>query len=247
MPKQASPSSSTATELLDPADNSPMYLKVARKLMRDVQAGHYASNQALPSERALSEQFGVSRVTARKAIDQLAQHGMVIRRQGSGNYVSQVELPLSSLSGFTAQISQRGHRPNSTWLKRQVVVANAEEQMSLGLSSNTQVVRLERLRMADDEVLAHELTVLPLDIVPHPEAIENSLYEYLGKTGNLPVRALQQIRAANATQKIADWLGVEVGQAVLYVTQVGYLASGRPVELCYAYCRSLNVAQTPTY
>lgn len=228
-------------------DSSPMYLQVARRLMDDMQAGHYRPDQALPSERALSEQFGVSRVTARKAIDQLVLQGLVIRKHGSGNYVSQMELPLPSLSGFSAQMQQRGNKPSSTWLKREIVLANAEEQLSLGLSPNERVVRLERLRLADDEVMAHELAVLPLDIVPDPGAIGDSLYQYLAENGRLPVRALQQIRAANATEAVAEQLGVEVGQAVLFVTRVGYLGSGRAVELTYAYCRSLNVAQTPSY
>src|SRR5437588_12328825 len=86
-------------------DNSPLYMQGARKLMQDVREGRYQVDQALPSERLLSEQLDVSRVTARKAIDQLVGQGMVVRRRGSGNYIApRIEQPLSNLSSFSEQL-----------------------------------------------------------------------------------------------------------------------------------------------
>jgi len=70
---------------VDLNDNSPLYMQLARKLAQDVRDGRYQADQALPSERTLSEQLDVSRVTARKAIDQLVEQGLVVRRRGSGN------------------------------------------------------------------------------------------------------------------------------------------------------------------
>jgi GntR family transcriptional regulator len=117
-------------------DNSPLYMQLARKLTQDVRDGRYQADQALPSERTLSEQLDVSRVTARKAIDQLVEQGLVVRRRGSGNYMApRIEQPLSNLSSFSEQLQQRGYTPNSRWLKRAIVVAaDADEQLALGLS-----------------------------------------------------------------------------------------------------------------
>ncbi len=138
-------------------DTSPLYMQIARKLTDDVRAGRYQVDQALPSERTLSEQLNVSRVTARKAIDQLVEQGLVVRRRGSGNYIApRIEQPLSDLSSFSEQLQQRGYTPGSRWLKRDIVIASADEQMSLGLSPNTKVARLERLRLADGRAV--ELT-----------------------------------------------------------------------------------------
>src|SRR3954463_11959485 len=129
----------------DMNDNSPLYMQVARKLIQDVRDGRYQVDQALPSERLLSEQLDVSRVTARKAIDQLVEQGLVVRRRGSGNYIApRIEQPLSNLSRFSAQLQQRGYRPGPQWLKRAIVVPSAHEQLSLGLSPNPRVARLER-------------------------------------------------------------------------------------------------------
>jgi GntR family transcriptional regulator len=223
----------------DQTDNSPLYMQVARKLTQDVREGRYQVDQALPSERLLSEQLDVSRVTARKAIDQLVEQGLVVRRRGSGNYVApRIEQPLSNLSSFSEQLQQRGYKPGSQWLSRSLVVAGAEDQLSLGLSPNARVARLERLRLADDVVMAYEVSVIPASVLPKPDAVGNSLYEHLNLSGNMPVRALQHIRAMNAGDVLAEQLGVPVGQAVLFITRVGYLESGQAVELTHSYCRS---------
>ena len=217
--------SHTSTDFrADSSDNSPLYMQVARKLIADVREGRYQVDQALPSERLLSEQLDVSRVTARKAIDQLVGQGLVVRRRGSGNYIApRIEQPLSNLSSFSEQLMQRGYRPSSQWLKRAIVVAAADEQLSLGLSPHTRVARLERLRLADDVVMAYEVSVLPQTVLAQPELVNGSLYEFLTGIHQAPVRALQHIRALNAQPRLAGQLGVPVGQAV---------------ELTHSYCRS---------
>ncbi|MGZ3184429.1 MAG: GntR family transcriptional regulator [Telluria sp.] len=223
----------------DAKDNTPLYMQVARKLIQDVREGRYQVDQALPSERLLSEQLDISRVTARKAIDQLVEQGLVVRKRGSGNYVApRIEQPLSNLSSFSEQLKQRGHKPGSHWLSRAVVLASPEEQLTLGLSSNNRVARLERLRLADEVVMAYEVSILPASVLPRPEEVDNSLYEYLARSGHQPVRALQHIRAMNSGLELSAKLGVPQGQAVLFITRVGYLASGQAVELTHSYCHS---------
>lgn len=223
----------------DVSDNSPLYMQIARKLSDDVRNGRYQVDQALPSERTLSELLNVSRVTARKAIDQLVDQGLVVRRRGSGNYIApRIEQPLSNLTSFSEQLQQRGYTPKSRWLKRAIVTASADEQMSLALSPSSKVARLERLRMADDVVMAYEVSVLPQHIVPKPETIGDSLYAFLESTGKAPARALQHIRAMNAPAELAQQLEVPEGQAVLFITRIAYLDSGEAVELTHSYCRS---------
>ncbi len=223
----------------DSSDNSPLYIQLARKLTQDVRDGRYQVDQALPSERSLSELLDISRVTARKAIDQLVDQGLVVRKRGSGNYVApRIEQPLSNLSSFSEQLQQRGYRPGSQWLKRSLVLATADEQLSLGLSPDARVARLERLRLADDIIMAHEVSVIPASLIPRPDDVGASLYEHLHKSGHMPVRALQHIRAMNAGEVLAKQLGVPIGQAVLYITRVGYVESGQAVELTHSYCLS---------
>ncbi len=223
----------------DAHDSSPLYVQLARKIATAIRDGKYQVDQALPSERLLSDSLGVSRVTARKAIDQLVEQGLIVRRQGSGNYIApRFEQPLSRLSSFSEELSRRGYTPTSRWLKRAITRPSADEQASLGIASTVKVARLERLRLADDVVMAYEVSVLPQSVVPRPADIEGSLYQYLQSVRQVPVRALQHIRAMNASVKLAAQLGIAPGQAVLFITRVSYNAAGREVELTLSYCRS---------
>lgn len=223
----------------DANDSSPLYLQLARMLSDAVRAGRYQVHEALPSERLLSESLHVSRVTARKAIDQLVEQGLIVRRRGSGNYIApRLEQPLSRLTSFSEELSRRGYKPGSRWLVRTITGAVPDEQLSLGLSPGAQVARLERLRLADEVVMAYEVSVLPQSILPDPQAVVGSLYEFLTGIGQAPVRALQHIRALNSPSRLAEQLGVPVGQAVLFITRIGYLESGQAVELTHSYCRS---------
>lgn len=227
----------------DARDSSPLYLQLARKLDQSIRDGRYKPDEALPSERVLSERLNVSRATARSAIDQLVEQGLVIRRRGSGNYIApraapRLEQPLSHLTSFSEELTRRGFTPSSKWLDRSLGSAKIDEQLSLGLSSGAKVARLERLRLADDVVMAYEISVLPQDVLPDPMAVEGSLYEYLTRFGLAPVRALQHIRALNAPSRLAERLGIPDRQAVLFITRIGYLASGQAMELTHSYCRS---------
>ena len=218
---------------------SPLYMQLAQKIAQAIRDGRYQSDEALPSERVMSESLKLSRVTARKAIDQLVEQGLVVRKRGSGNYIApKLEQPLTRLTSFSEELHQRGFTPSSRWLSRGITAAAPDEQLSLGLSTGARVVRLERLRLADEVVMAYEVTVMPEHILPDPQQVEASLYAYLALRGKAPVRALQHIRALNAEPQLADRLEVPRGQAVLFITRVGYLESGQPVELTHSYCRS---------
>ncbi|OYT91983.1 MAG: GntR family transcriptional regulator [Burkholderiales bacterium PBB3] len=223
----------------DPDDSSPMYLQLARKLAQTIREGGYKPDEALPSERVLAETLNVSRVTARSAIDQLVEQGLIIRKRGSGNYIAPLlEQPLSRLTSFSEELERRGYTPSSRWLNRTVSVAMTDEQLTLGLSPGARVARLERLRLADDVVMAYEVSILPQSVIADPMAVEGSLYEHLTHIRQAPVRALQHIRALNAQPRLAEQLGIPDRQAVLFITRIGYLESGQAVELTHSYCRS---------
>jgi GntR family transcriptional regulator len=219
--------------------STPLYLQLADKLSVAIREGRYRPDEALPSERVLSESLRLSRVTARKAIERLVERGLIVRRRGSGNYIApRLEQPLSRLTSFSEELNQRGFKPSSRWLNRSITGAAPDEQLSLGISTGSRVVRLERLRLADDVVMAYEVSVLPAQVLPDPAQVSNSLYAHLARLGKAPVRALQHIRALNAQAELAEKLAVPPGQAVLFITRVGYLESGQPVELTHSYCRS---------
>jgi len=222
----------------DARNLTPLYLQLARNLATAIHCGAWSAGEALPSERALSDAIGVSRITARKAIGLLVEEGLIRRAPGAGSFITpRVEDPLSRLTGFTKKMQQRGFTPDSVWLERTVRPARRDEIVRLGLSPGAPVASLRRLRRADGVVMAVEHSALPVPVVPDPDAIDASLYAYLEQRGVAVVRALQHFRAVNATTEIAALMDVEPGAALLMITRVGFCADQRAIELTDTYCR----------
>lgn len=218
---------------------TPLYVQLANKLSSSITSGDWRANEALPSERMLSDMLDISRVTARKAIDMLCERGMLTRRRGSGTYITpKLEQPLARLTSFSEELSQRGFAAGSRWIERKAGIATPVELLALGLSPNMPVMRLKRLRTADDVVMAIETTTIPAIHMPDPNGVIDSLYGYLEARGAVPMRAQQHIRAVNASAEQARLAGLLPGAAMLHITRVSYLESGAAVELTHSYCRS---------
>ena len=224
---------------MKPEDNSPIYIQLARDLERDIREGRYGANQALPSERVLAESLQVSRITARKAIGVLVSRGLVLQRQGSGNYIApMLEQPLVRLCSFTEELVRRGYKPSSEWLLRKLGAALVDERQQLGLEAGARVARLQRVRLADGVRMALETSVLPATVLPEPQKLEGSLYAFLSRSGCAPVRATQHVRALGATPEMALHLEIPQGSALLWASRVATDASGRVVECTQSFCRS---------
>jgi GntR family transcriptional regulator len=223
----------------DEAQPTPLYLQLARNLENAIHNGQWQADQALPSERNLSESLSISRVTARKAMEVLLEQGLIRRNQGSGTYISpRLEQPLSRLSSFSEMLRQKGLTPSSTWLERYIDRPSHEEVIRLGLSPSEKVTRLRRLRKADGLVMAIECSTIPTRLLPDPLAVGDSLYEHLDSINRPVVRALQHIRAINASAADAELVGIAPGTAMLLMTRIGYLESNTPIELTDTYCRN---------
>jgi GntR family transcriptional regulator len=213
-------------------------LQIARKMTDLIESKVWPEDHGVPSERQLVERLEVSRVTARKALQIIANKGLIVRRPGSGTYIApRLEQPLSRLSSFSEELRLRGISCSSTCLLRDVAIASSQELMALGMSRGARVARLKRLRRADETPMAIEYCRVPELLLPEPELIQASLYELLDSLGAPVVRALQTISAVNATPEQARLLGINAGDAVLFVTRLGFGRDGRPMELTESYCR----------
>jgi len=220
----------------DEDDTSPLYVRLARRLGDMVRNGHYPPDVALPPERVLSEWLNVSRVTARKALDQLVEQGLVVRRRGSGTYIApQVE---TLEPQFSEAVGQSGSEASTVWLKRALTGANAGEQFALGLGEDAQVARVERLLVADGVVMAYEVGAVRAVLLAAPELLQDSLEDHLARVGHPPVRTVQHIRSMNSDALVAGLLGLSAGDAVLFIKRITYDANGQPLELAHSYCRS---------
>lgn len=212
----------------------PLYLQLKRWIEDAIKRGAINPGDALPSERDLALRADVSRVTVRKAVHQLVEDGVLVQRHGSGTFVApqtqRVEQSLSQLTSFTEDMARRGMSVRAEWLDRGLYAPSPEETVILGLSSGEQAARIARLRLTGDTPLAIERASLSSSVLPDPFAIGDSLYRYLEKFGNRPVRAIQRIRAANLSEDDAHLLQVPVGSAGLNIERTSYLPSGRVIE-----------------
>ncbi|WP_275286969.1 GntR family transcriptional regulator [Halomonas elongata] len=224
---------------LDPDLSTPLYHQLASRLEDAIEEGAWQAGEALPSERALAESLDVSRITARKALDRLAERGLIRRTRGSGTFITpRLNQPLTRLASFTEMLTQRGFTPRSHWLSRSLAAPSADESLRLGLGGDARVARLKRLRLADGVVMAVEESCLPQSVLGDPQGVEDSLYAFLEDAGRPVARALQHVTAVNADAELARLAEVPEGQALLKVTRQGYLVDGTPAELTVTYCRT---------
>jgi GntR family transcriptional regulator len=223
---------------LDELSTLPLYQQLQRKLREAIEARVLGPEDALPPERDLAEELAVSRITVRKAIDGLVDEGLLIRKQGSGTFVTnRVEKNFAKLTSFSEDMRARGRKPRSVWLDRAAGTVTPGESLTLRASPGTPVYRFSRIRYADDAPMAIEYATVLADCLPSVESVETSLYEALERTGNRPVRALQRLRAVLLTAEQAQLLKAQEKDAGLLVERVGFLKDGRAVEFSQSFYR----------
>jgi len=223
---------------LDATSSQPLYQQLQRALKNAIENRLLGPDDALPAERELAAQLNVSRITVRKAIEGLAEEGLLVRRQGSGNFVcARVEKNFAKLTSFSEDMRARGRVPSSQWLKKAAGTVMPDEAMKMALSPGTTVYRFHRLRFADGAPMSIETATVVASALPSLEAVGDSLYDALEKAGNRPVRALQRLRALLLDDEQARLLKTEPDAAGLQVERLGYLRDGRAIELSQSVYR----------
>src|SRR6516165_1249140 len=171
------PSLAEAVGPLDEQSSLPLYQQLQRALRRAIERRLLAPEDALPAERDLAADFNISRITVRKALDGLVADGLLVRRQGSGNFVSaRVQKNFAMLTSFSEDMRARGRSPRSVWLKRAEGTVTPEEALALRLSPGTPVYRFHRLRYADEAPMSIEFATVVASALPALESVDESLY-----------------------------------------------------------------------
>ncbi|HWD13252.1 GntR family transcriptional regulator [Pseudochrobactrum sp. sp1633] len=232
----------------------PLYKQVSVVLTNLIEDGSLAAGSSLPPERELAQALGLARVTIRSAYQALLENRLVERRHGSGTYICErpkkISQPLWQLTSFSQDMIARGKVPGVRILSGGIGNPSPEEAFQLGISMQDQVVRVERLRLADDLPMAIERAVVPQRLLGTgtlsaagqetelAQAVLSgalSLYAALEQHGYKPVRALQRLTAVVLDPVNARLLGVADKAAALQMERVSRTQTDRIVE----YTRSL--------
>ena len=216
----------------------PAYIRIHDAIKKEINGGVWEIGQRLPSERDLADDYEVSRMTLRQAITLLVEEGILERRVGSGTYVAshRVQEKMRGTTSFTEIVRSQGKTPSSQLISYQRKTANETEIQQLQLKATATVVRMERVRFADNVPLVFEVASIPEKLIQsfNQEDITEHFFQTLTDNGYEIGKSEQTIYAKNASERVANYLKVPKNHAVLALTQVSYFTDGRPFEYVHS-------------
>jgi GntR family transcriptional regulator len=214
----------------------PRYYEIEQALRARI--AELKPDAPLPSDAMLCEEFGVSRMTARNAVQRLVQEGIVYRVPGRGTFVAEppVHRQAGNLLSFTEEMRRRGRVPSSRVLDRAVREPRPSEASRLQLGPDDLVIALRRLRLADAEPMAIEEAIFPAarvaTLLESADLEHRSLHDTLVQGGHVPTMGRARLGAAAAGPDDAAFLNVPEGSPLLVEKRVIHDQDGRPLELC---------------
>lgn len=220
----------------------PLYYQIQQTLMQRIQSGELSVGDPLDSEEELSRHYQVSRMTARQALHGLKVSGYAYSQKGRGTFVSRPKFEKNEmhLQGFTEEMRHRGMTPGSRMLEQKIIPATEDLLTKLHLEPGDTVLRMLRLRTADNIPMAIEESNLPLRHYPRIDKFDfskNSLYQILREHfGAQPGWADEMIEALPATSKEAALLTIPRRASILSITRTVMTTEEKPIEVaCSRY------------
>ncbi|CAL9635351.1 MULTISPECIES: myo-inositol degradation transcriptional regulator [Streptomyces] len=218
---------------VDRSSPVPLYFQLSQQLEAAIEHGALTPGSLLGNEIELAARLGLSRPTVRQAIQSLVDKGLLVRRRGVGTQVvhSKVRRPLE-LSSLYDDLEAAGQRPATKVLVNTVVPAAAEIAAALGVAEDSEVHRIERLRLTHGEPMAYLCNYLPPGLVDLDtgQLEATGLYRLMRAAGITLHSARQTIGARAATDGEAERLGEDPGAPLLTMERTTFDDTGRAVE-----------------
>jgi len=223
-------------------DGTPVYKRIQNAIRNRIDAAELRPGDAVASERELARTHKVSLMTARHALAGLEREGVVERRRGAGTFVAAPKIHFNKLMSYTEHMASRGMVPKSRVLVAKIVQEEQEVAARLRLPSSSPLVKIERLRLTEEDPFALEtcylsaaefsaLTTAPLGKTSLFSTLEHDFGVELGY-------ADEEVDATAADANIAQLLGVHKNAPLLRIRQVIYSTKGKATLYVVGYYRS---------
>ncbi|MHC2999740.1 GntR family transcriptional regulator [Microbacterium sp. HJ5] len=225
---------------LDRSTPVPLYYQIASRLEKAIRDEELPAGSRLENEISLGQRFGFSRPTVRRAIQELVDKGLLVRRRGIGTQVVHGQVTRNvELTSLYEDLNQTGQVPTTKVVTHEVTAADQGAADALGIGVGDRVLRVVRVRYADGVPLAVLDNTLPSEFADFTEEAlaERGLYQLLRSRGVTMRVAKQRIGARAATTKESELLALPKGGAVLTMSRTAFDSSGRAVEFgqhCYS-------------
>ena len=229
-----------------PARPAPLHARIREDLRAQIISGAWQPNDALPSERDLMAQYGVSRITVRQALGDLQKESLIFKIAGKGAFVSQARpfQELGRLQGFAEAMEARGHETWNRVLAVEHVSASELVASRLGLPAGAPVTRIERVRHLDRQPVSLDITWVPRALgerLAGADLARRDIFLILENDCATPLgHADLVIDAGLADARLGESLEIAPGAPVLRIERLTHDAAGRPVDYEHLYCRSDN-------
>lgn len=223
---------------LDTASGVPLYRQIVVILTNRMNAGALRPGDAVPGEAAVCAEFGVSRITARRALNELAAMGRVVRERGKGTRVLPFErapAPMTaSIDGLLENVGHMGRTTTVQVLDTRYLTATADVAEALELQEGATVQRAVRVRALGGAPMSYLVTIVPEDIgrrIEGKDLSQTPLLLLLEEAGVPVAAATQSISATVADAEVARALSVPAGSPLIEVNRLVRDETDRPVEM----------------
>ena len=214
----------------------PPYVQIAEGLIAQIESGALCPGEQLPPERELSENFGVTRMTLRRALRILDEQGLIIRKHGIGTYIAEpkIDRKMEVVFRFNSHMQQRGFKPRAKLINFEQIMAESSMSKDLMVPISTQIYSILRLRSINHEPVMLESYQIPVPRFPgldHYDLENRSIYEILEYEYGVPIaRARQSFEPVVAADFEARLLDISVGDALMMEKRLSYDVNDLPIE-----------------
>jgi len=218
---------------IDRSSPIPLYFQVTAQLEAAIDSGALSPGDRLPNEIDLAGSLGLSRPTMRRALEELVDKGLLVRKRGYGTEVANTRVHRRvELTSLYDDLDAAGQSPTTEVLKLDPARVNAAAAAAIGADASTPLVYVERLRLAEGRPLAVMHNWLPPTYadVSKEQLVGDGLYRILRSRGVQPQVAKQRITARSASQREARLLKIRRGQPLIAMQRTAYDADGQAIE-----------------